>query len=438
LRGVYAVVVAVVAVFLLASSAPSVVGALSNKNPDDGKVDYVGAACFVDGVSPYDFSEHEYLQMGMLGFGHPPTMPLWFLPFAGMGLEHLAGALGLIMIALLFAHCALLCGELGVVAPLPSAFLLFAATLSSWWMAYHLEVGQTSVAIAFAYLVAWQLLRRGRDAAGGAALGLACTMKLFPGLLVAWLAYRRRWRALAGAAIAFAVPTLVATIRFGVSSWPKFMAHQKPIADYWMGSPVNESLQGLILRQFVAWRPFSGTSSTATLISSAIALAMIGAFVLVERRARARDGSDAPSFDVSFALLSVLSVFLNPWVWGHYGVFLLLPIGVAVMELVRRRQSVAAGIGVLAVAGVVYLLRGLDVHREIFGWMTSRAHAPEPRLPLWEAALWAPWVIMIVVLGGLLAFRQSAARIRSTQRSGGSETSTTMTPSPEGSSSVAN
>jgi hypothetical protein len=403
LLGAYVVLAAVGSVLLLSVRAEPLVQALSRDRPEDGLVDYLGANCFLDGISPYDFSAQEFRDMHLPGFGHPPTMPLWFVPFAGVSLEHLAGAIGLVMIAILFAHCALLTRELGAPAPLATAFLLFAGTLSSWWMVYHLQVGQSSVAIAFAYLVAWICLRRGRDTAGGAALGLACTMKLFPGLLVAYLATRRRWRAVGAAALAFLVPAALATARFGVSAWPKFFEQQKPIASFWMGSPINESLQGVILRLYKDWLPTSGTDDRATLVSTAIAALLLGAFWLLDRRARRRDG-DVASFDVSFALLMVLSVFLNPWVWGHYGVFLLLPLAIAVRALASDGRPAWA----LAVAGVV-ALRSVNVFSVLFGWMMTKDHPPDPRIGTYALILWLPWALTILLLGALLWARRHPA-----------------------------
>jgi hypothetical protein len=155
------------------------------KFPSDGFFDLVGARAFWAGESPYDPAV--LARAGLTGMGHPPTTFFWFLPLAGLDPHPLNLALGTVTMVLLGAHAGLLAFELGGARWLAAVPLLAAAILSTEWMENHLELGQISMWIAFLYLGGWIALRRGRDVLAGVCLGAACTLKLFPGVMLVYL-----------------------------------------------------------------------------------------------------------------------------------------------------------------------------------------------------------------------------------------------------------
>src|SRR4051812_48769438 len=161
--------------------------ALATVVPWDLVVDQRMARAFLQGFNPYSdegLNRSGLGAMGPVGSGHPPTSALWALPFAYANVTAAARVLGW-MLALAFL------GSLWLVfrtirAPTPVAFawLTFGTVMASPFMTYHVEVGQFSALIAVFYVLAWWAFRRGQDAAAGLALGLACTLKLFPGVVL--------------------------------------------------------------------------------------------------------------------------------------------------------------------------------------------------------------------------------------------------------------
>ena len=67
-------------------------------------------------------------------------------------------------------------------------------------------------------------LSRDRHAMGGAAIGTAAALKVFPALLIVYLAYRRLWTAVAAAVGAGVVLTLLPMLRYGHEAAEQFTA----------------------------------------------------------------------------------------------------------------------------------------------------------------------------------------------------------------------
>lgn len=61
----------------------------------------------------------------------------------------------------------------------------------------HARFNQLGVVVLVLLLISFALLQRGRDVWAGAALALACLLKLVPVVFLVWLVLKRRWRALA-------------------------------------------------------------------------------------------------------------------------------------------------------------------------------------------------------------------------------------------------
>jgi hypothetical protein len=270
-------------------------------------------------------------------------------------------------------------------------------------MTDHFAQGQISELIAFLYLVCWLFARRGRDTAAGVALGAACTLKLFPGALAILFAVQRRWRALVAAAAAYGTVAVIMTVRFGWRAWRQFFAQQAGIGDFWLASVRNGSLTGIVLRQFSPAcepAPIARWGLTLGTLLSLVMLA-IGA-LLAWRAARGR------GFDLAFALFSVMSFFANPWVWEHYNVFMLLPLGVALAGLSAARRRglgdgalVAGATAVVASAALIML--PMWAKATLVGRIGVWSPAEHLALHLLEVAHWLPFVLTIVVLMALLA-----------------------------------
>jgi alpha-1,2-mannosyltransferase len=361
----------------------------------DGVVDWIGARALREGYDPYSAAGLKRAGIEVYGFGHPPTTPFWFLPFTRLGPMGLHQVTGQLVVLMLLVHLIVVASELALPAPLATATLAFGAVLSQSWMQDHLAMVQLGEPIAFLYVLAWVCLRREQPLAGGALLGLACTLKLFPGLMLLYLLVTRRWRAAAAAAATWLAVAAYMTAHFGLAAWPEYFAQQPSIANTWMAHVRNGSLHGVVLRLF--WPACQARGPTLPLAS---ALSLVAALAILVALWRATRGgaAQAATMDASYAAFSVASVFLNPWVWEHYYVLLLFPLLVAAallgdalrLGLPRPQAALLAA----ALLSVVALL-GIDMHQK---QQDGMGHL---KLHAYEVANWLPWPLVMAILAAL-------------------------------------
>ena len=289
----------------------------------DGREDWAAAKLFVERRSPYTAEGLRSIGLEQSGFGHPPTTAFWFIPVADLSLIVMAQVVALAALLVLLVHVRLCVRELGLPSPLVSTVLIFSAVFSTSWMVEHLHVIQISEFIAFCYVLSWYHLRHDREELGGAFLGLACTFKLFPGVMVIYLLLARRWRAAIAAVAAYLPIAGIMTWAYGLDCWRLFFAQQGAVARTWIGHIRNASVHGIVLRLLTpTCMPRIPPSRFGTSLASAVAFAVLVlvAALLLRQRPERRRG------DLWFALFSVVSPFVNPWVWEHYRVLLILPL----------------------------------------------------------------------------------------------------------------
>lgn len=414
LENLVVLAVAIATMLLLARAFPLAAARL-NMHPWDAEVDWTLARAFLSGQNPYEESviaEHGLSELG--GVGHPPTTGIWFLAFAHLDRSTMAQSLGLAVLFVLALHLLLLARELRAPRPLLSAAFAFALVLSSPWFLNHLEVGQISTPIAFCTVLAWFHLRRGEEVLAGLSLGLATTLKLYPGVLVAFLLVTRRYRAFLAAAVSYLFIAAIVTARYGPSSWLLFFSQQGPIAERWAGHVRNGSLLGILLR-LADWecQRVSPMIREMTIVA-ALAGAVFAAGALW---AAGRRRSDPRQLNLCFALTLCVSVFVNPWIWEHYNVLLILPVALVVVELRDARPSLsrsqfgsaAVALGALAAAqALLYFsdFRLRDKLAGIGGGLATREHV---RLHILEVASWLPWPVTIGLCALLLRWRSRSA-----------------------------
>jgi hypothetical protein len=297
---------------------------------------------------------------------------------------------------------------LGAPVPLATVPLGFAAVLASSWFVNMLAAVQLSELIAFLLTLAWLALRRGRELAAGVALGLACTLKPFPGLIVLLFLGLRRYRVVAGAIGAFLAVAIPATARLGVHAWVEFL-EQSHIADERYASNIrNGSIQGIVQR--LRWpvcenAPLEAhpTWRVGVFLAFGLTLALLAVAFLVARRHRARGGS----WDLPFGMISALAMVSGPYTWEHYSCVLLLPIAVAAATLWEGRRTIAPRwsiYGAVTLALVVVLLGAIVMQTKIAMWNDYLAHG-EGHVPLhlYEIAGWLPPFVLFALLGALTA-----------------------------------
>ena len=400
-----------------------------NAHEGDALADWRAARLYALDVNPY---EPLGLEMIVAPMGHPPTTVFWYLPMVDFAKPLAAELSSLVLWFLIVPHLYLCAKTLDWPAPMALTALFTSLLFSTSWFFYHFTVIQFSEVIAFLLLLGWLLLRSGRDALAGIAIGLAATIKFFPGVMIGMLLLGRRWRALFTACATFLVIAGIMTHAFGLKSWPEYFALQKPIAEAWYDSQQNSSLSGL-LNQIRS--PFCGGGIPNPIHSSTPMLASVGAVILFGLAAwacrhhfKVAREIDGKRIDLPFALFTLLAVFSNPWVWEHYYVLAIQPLFVVTTQLARfarlayRRWSemessnlkfvldaTVTALGFLALALVAHALS-----RNVWtpSWYIQAYRSTE--VPLYHAVAHfelalkvMPWVVPMILGFGELRARNS-------------------------------
>lgn len=400
----------------------------SHAHEFDGLVDWKAARYYLEGKSPY--ARESLREIGVVGFGHPPTTAFWFIPLARFEKALAAEVVGLSAFFFLLISVFLCARELKFPAPVAATALISAWVLTTDGMVMHWHAVQLSLHMALPFVLTWMFLRRGREIPAGMALGVAATIKLFPGVLMLFLLLARRWRAFFAASAVFVAVALVMTATYGLECWPLFLHQQGLIAQDWLGAVRNAGLQGIVLRIFTPICESQGSMDAiaqgfhhpdkrATFLAAGLGLALFASAYLVSRGAlkRAREG-DPRAVDLPFALFTVLAVFLNPWIWEHYHVFLIQPAFVLTAGLYESTQrafrawlderasyrtlileGTLCAVGALGLGAVIRMF-SMDVaakERMLELWRVTKDPWYHHYLHLLEVFNWLPWVIMLLL-----------------------------------------
>ena len=398
---------AVAGLLLVVKAAPAIEDAF-RAPPTDLGVDLATARAYLEHYSP--FTPEGAVRSGVAvwgpsGNGHPPSTSFWALPLADLEPPVASAVLGSVTMLLLLIE---LCSTL-LTLGCPSAFVTAWAALGfilgcSFMTTSHFAAGQLSGAIGFLYFLAWRAGRgRGGDGRAGVALGAACSMKLFPGVVVLMFLAARRWRAVIAAGATYVAIAGIMTARFGLQSWARFFSQQAEVAKIWMNSIENQSLHGIVQHAF---RPVCAVhgpiSPLAMAISIALSLGLIGVAMWWSRG----DGQARPpsSFDARFGLFVVLSVVTSQWTWEHYTIIYALPVAILAAELVKAWRRAAGRPGSrISFAAMAALLAGIvaswriDMLTKIRLQASVHAgnRADHLRLHVYDFLGWGPGLVLL-------------------------------------------
>jgi hypothetical protein len=411
----------------------------------DCRVDWGAARLFLVHKSPYTEEGLATMGIGFYGFGHPPTTSFWFLPFAKLEYPVMSELLAIITLGTLFAQVVICTNELDLPIKPAVVAMAFGWLVGTSWMTEHFHVVQVSEIISFTYVLAWYFLRRDRDIAAGVVLGLACTFKLFPGVLVLFLLLSGRIKAVVAACASYLPVAALMTLGYGVRSWSMFSEQQAPMVQYWVGDLRNSSLTGVIAHLVrpldrypmmrAIWpeqniRQLPHTTPPVVLWGTAASLLLLAVLWWLSRRA----AKHRTTIDVPFAAFAAASVFVNVWAWEHYYAMLIFPLFVVLAavwqhgrdlwtrlvetpSLMASRKSLIGHllgwIGLaLVVPVVVHMLsvgmwEKLVIYNRYWALKNAQQNVPAPlhdELRRLDAFNWLPWAITIFALTLLLAF----------------------------------
>ena len=352
------------------------------------------------------------------GFVGPPAQALLFVPFAGLGLLGSRLAWYAINLALLWYAVTT---WLGLLSPTGgsdrtndkvrarSAWRRGSQILATRWAALPLlaiafplqtqfeHQNLNVVLLALAAYGADALILK-RPAAGGAALGIAAALKIYPVLALIWLAVRRQWLAFGAGVTAATALTIAPMLLRGRHGYLTDVADFQALAGSgWPTRRANQSLVAMWGRYVYGEDPggyaMLTTSQPVVLwLVVATALIVLAPLALVAWRGR----PSAHRLIEELACVSALAILVSPIAWEHYwtGFFpicLLLVRYASDAGPVSQTRWARASFWI-AVVGFTVLTR------PFLGWSGAQV------VRAWSLMTWAG-VLVCATLAGILASR---------------------------------
>lgn len=266
---------------------------------------------------------------------HPPVMTLVTLPFVRFLGVHKTSLCVTLLSLVCFAVLWLLILRDGLNLALPhQQQILIAAVLLGSLPAYAvLRNGQTGAWLAALIVVGWYAIRRGKPVWGGVAIGLATSLKLFPGLLLVYLLLRHR-RAFLSAVVSTILLNLVALLAFGWESFLSYLEAAHLVVTRNAGVTLNWSLLGGLQHLGRLTGLSFLTSTPAFLGLAGVVLILLGVAVGTSDK----ESPPGTRFDLEYSLFVIAMPLLSPIAWFHYYIILALPLVVLASAAFRDRK----------------------------------------------------------------------------------------------------
>ena len=246
-------------------------------------------------------------------------------------------------------------------------------------------------------------LRKRHDTLAGILLGLACAVKLFPGLLVLYLLMRRCWRALIVMVLMVILGLAAPLVAVATQDVVLYLTEIAPanVAHY-AAFPINSSLTGAVSRLLVA-SPWIEPLLAAPLLSRAViaglSLSVLGILLWQLWQLPATQLGD----DVAFSGTCVAMILLSPLSWQHSFTLLLLPLAILV-QLAQRWQLQRLRTFALLVF-IMLALPDIDITR----WLMA-LYAPY-KIPWYAALVLSTSTLALFLLWAMLTWAGQRERV---------------------------
>lgn len=258
---------------------------------------------------------------------HPPSSILMALPLGRLSYPDAVLVWNLVSLGALTASIIIVARLL----PVPSLLYLPAVALLPFCLPVlgNLQMGQMTMILSFLLTVMWALERSGWRSMGGAFLGAAAAVKLFPIYLAVYYVLQRQVRPLLAALASLVILTVITVLVLGLDSYADYVGIVLPwnsqfrifgynlsIAGFWhkLFNPLNEGEKIIPL-----WRSLA-VARWGTICSN---LAITAVLVTVTRQAQTRS-----QYDLAFATTMIGMLLVSPVTWDTSLLLLLAPIAI--------------------------------------------------------------------------------------------------------------
>lgn len=378
---------------------------------NDFKAYYAGALALSEGRRDLLYPDPATLNLGVLpdqewvrfamergvphpsGYIYPPFLAVTLRPLTWLS-YHRANQAWFLMNVLLFAGAVwlLVRWRPGPVDLVAAAGIVFVC-LNFYPTFRALQCGQVSMMIFAMLAAAFWLLRRGRDGAAGAIVGLAAAVKLTPAILAVYFLAAKRYRAAAGAAAAGAAALAISLAGAGFGNHLLFLDGILPALSRGAATFANQSLAGFIARVGMDTTmnvfQFVDEPLGIRIASRAVSAAVILASLAIGRRLALRDREDGAA--AGFALVVAGTLLASPISWEHHYVQALVPLALLV-TLAAREERIPPGYAIVLALGYALMAsNAYDLIRWHFPYALGRvaiSYALFGGILIWSLLAW--------------------------------------------------
>ncbi len=330
---------------------------------------------------------------------YPPPFVLLVMPLAALPFEMATRVWFLANLALLFVTLAILVWAFDINRGVP--LWLMGAFLFTPVM-YNLHIGQANIVVLFLITVAYVQLKRGCEAGGGAAIGLATLIKVSPGALATYLLWKGRYRAVLAALAVVISLSLAGTLVLeawgvGLSSYIRYLTQVLPELGP-RPNPHTHSFNGLFSLMLLAnpyFAPLTDSPVLWRIMVVSCTLLLISATVWLCPR------GDEQTMDLEMALVVTALLPVASVTWMSTLVLLLFPYAALAGRWLRRPNCLSIALGVLC-----FVLINLERVLELISlWQ-----------PAWPWAFGLAWLTKLPLFGTLALWAAVAVALRGERR----------------------
>jgi len=227
------------------------------------------------------------------------------------------------------------------------------------------------------------------DTGGGILLGIACVLKLFPGLFVVYLILQKKWKALLSMIITIVITMLLTIEVIGINDVLHFFTTViTKDSSFWIAYPLNLSLESTVYFLFIGGEqviPLIHSRLLALLIISILDFALLALLIWQIHKLP----STPLGNDLAYNAVIIVMLLLSPIIWQHIYPILLLILILLLKLFLEEKERIYLRIGVIS-----FLLLSLPIH-ELLPFITNIIGSD--RIP-WYAAL----MLQVPIAGVLL------------------------------------
>ena len=193
--------------------------------------------------------------------------------------------------------------------------------------------GQLGFILMALVLSSWSAGRKQQDIRSGIALGLACTIKLFPGLFLLSLLRLKRYKLVSIAITVFILSNLLTLLALGYDVHTHYLNALQSID--WYAMNWNASLLGWLIRLSYQATPITFLQLPLVIkviyyFLASCAIALLFSFT------RTVSDNHKDTWDRVYAITIIFMLLLSPLGWSYYCALLLLPIILVIRFIINQ------------------------------------------------------------------------------------------------------